>query len=262
MAISSCQQDTSTESYMELVVSLPVFIILHVLLFGNTMFYEWKSYKKNRGIKRKKLGTRISFIFLQLNAIYFMITELLRTVIDPLNKFAQRNGTICFYLALNTKIFLIMYYGIYMIQILLRLEMAFHGSYLALNKVTLFILTNLICIPTISTMVIYLSYAEPPCILNWEPFDVADTLFGVCYYQSRDGFLNVVALMGIFIVVIVNIIHGIIFAIKLKKLLNHDTSFDLKTLTIKHTTLTIIATISTMLCWILTIVLYGIVGFG
>eukprot|EP01084_Bolivina_argentea_P079096 143522_1 len=255
MSIEICPMEEPFDAaYTEIAVSVIFFMILQILLLGHTLFYEYKSYKRKGKIIKAKISIRITFILLQLLGFYFLFVDLLRFVMDPYIQFLQKNDFGCSLVAYSPKIITIIYFATYLVQVLLRLEISFRGSFLALSKRTVIILAIIISIPATFVTVTYFIFVDKPCIWQWKPPDInVNNNFAFCDFHT-EGIANTAIGLGIFWIVIVNVIYGVIFGIKLKHVLRQSeadkkTSFKLKSLIIKNTILTTIGSISTLINW-------------
>eukprot|EP01084_Bolivina_argentea_P103281 185021_1 len=264
MSAGTCEWDNFQGYYLEFAITLPICIMLQLILFANSIYYEYRNQKKS-GPKKTvmKLRLRLTFIFLQLSGLYFTIVELFRFVIDPPTSTLQ-NSIFCDILAYSPKLITAIYYGCYAYHILLRLELSFKGSYLALSKRTIILLSCITGIPCILFPILILIFSPSPCLWTWTPTDI-NKQFSFCAYRNY-GIVNIFILLGIVYAVAMNITFSIMFTVKLKQLLSRNedkkTSFKLKSLVVKNSILTLFGCVSTLLNYILWIALSPSTGVG
>eukprot|EP01083_Nonionella_stella_P246700 856151_1 len=261
MSAGACDfEDVYRGSYFEFAIAIPLCIIYQLAILSNSIYYEIK--KGKRSDSKMKLSLRISFLFLQFCGLYFSINDLLRFVIDPWTSIVHDN-VLCDLTAYSPKFINVLYYTCYEAHILLRLRASFQGSFIQLRNSTviclsLFLVAGVMCAPLI------LIFSPAPCHWEWLPMDLNHTL-SLCAFRNF-GIVNVIILGGIGTVVIANITYGAIFTIKLKKLLSRQSNahitFQLKTVVIKNVLLTIIGCGSTLLNYVLWIVIGGRTGIG
>ena len=188
------------------------------------------------------------------------ILQLFRFVIDPIYEVLQHNDFSCRFMAFIPKTVTNIFYGIYLYQILLRLKKSFQGSYLEISKVTYWIL----CILIISFGVLFPAALlfvnnDSPCIYTWYPSDFMPIksedhlLFCSLPLSKNTGPL---LFFGVLFTVASNLYFGIVFSVKLSKLLsnqkgNHAVKFNMKALMIKMGILTLTGSVATLICWTL-----------
>ena len=254
MADEICEFDDFAAPYIEISLSIIIFIILQVWLLKHTIYYECKSFKKHKQIHRTKLSVRISFISLQLCVLYWLIVDLFRFVLDPFFKFVQNNPVSCSWAAYTPKAIVMTYGIVYLHQIYLRVYQSFRGSHLALSNTFLTLLAIFIFFPLITCDIaffIVLADINKPCIWIWKPMDIAvSNDFAFCDYRN-EGLSSMIIGFSVLWVLISNIVVGCIFALKLRHVLRANagqevTSFRLKSLIIKNGILTTTATVSTL----------------
>ena len=271
MATNYCPLDNFEAPYTELAISLILFLILQLWLLLHTLYYERKSYKKHQEIQRTKLSIRISYTLLQLCGLYWIIIDILRFLIDPYFQFLQNNSLSCGIAAYSPKIIVIIYFAIYLHQILLRLELSFRGSHLALSRNSIIVLSFFILIPTIIVPTAFFSALNSdnvPCVWKWSPIDITvPSDFAVCDYYNTGLASNIIGI-GIIWIVLANITIGAIFGCKLKRVLRNGgdndpkSSFKLKSLIIKNTILTTLGSVSTLFNWFAWLILTPLTGVG
>ena len=113
MAYSSpeCLDDDDTGFYWETAISIPLLLIFHVLLLAHTIHRERNGRHDSKF--RKATTQRSLYIALQCLAIYWLMNDLLRYVIDPYTKFI-RNSPLCAICAYSPKIISAEFYAIYL----------------------------------------------------------------------------------------------------------------------------------------------------
>eukprot|EP01084_Bolivina_argentea_P238255 400272_1 len=270
MAIDYCNfENKFGAAYTEIAISVIIFMILQLLLCYNTCYYEFQGYRRENQFKQTRLSIRITFVALQLCGFYFTFIDLIRFVIDPYVKFAQQSNFMCALIAYSPKVISIVYFAIYLCQVLFRLEASFRGSFLAISKRYFLSLAVFILIPSIIVPSSFLILVDKPCIWKWDPIDIqTNNEFGFCDLHT-EGMANAIIGIGIIWIVITNIIYGFIFGSKLYKVLrskrsNDDItgSFRLKSLIIKNTILTTTVTISTLVNWFMWLYFSSVIGVG
>eukprot|EP01083_Nonionella_stella_P192734 712248_1 len=255
-----CDFEDFDHSFIEIILFLIIYMFLQLLLFAQTMFQEYQIHHRTRERRHKpQLSIRAVFIALQVTGFYFTLIDLLRYVLDPYTHFAQNNASSCSLLAYSPKVSSIIYYGLYLISILLRLETSFRGSAYAINRTTYILLALFIILPgIIAPIVFFVSVRDiEPCVWKWTPSDmqVPDN-FAFCDFHS-DAAANLAPMFGVIWIVIANIVYGVIFTVKLNAVLtlsegaSGSSTFALKSLIIKNTILTVAGSVSTLINWML-----------
>eukprot|EP01084_Bolivina_argentea_P029656 55065_1 len=270
-----CKTDEFKAAFLEFGISIPVFIILQLTLLFNTIYHEYIQ-RNDTKYQSISLKLRVLFIVLQLIGLFWTIVDLFGFVIDPFT-LMLRDNTGCDLTAYSPQIVPILYYGIYLYQVLLRLELSFADSFLALTKRSTIVLASFILIPLTIIPILHfiLNRKNTACIQLWKPMDFphlytqSSNTFAFCYGQLGAA-STLIVVIGILWVASSNIIFGVIFSIKLHKLLsknegNETTKFRFKTLVLKNTIVSISGSISTIACWMLWIFMIQIdykLGFG
>eukprot|EP01084_Bolivina_argentea_P238406 400529_1 len=257
-----CPAEPFQGSFLELSLSIPIFIIFQLLLLIHTLFYEYKYYQEKRKIINSNISVRILFILLQICGLYWTFIDLLRFIIDP-NTFMLRNNIGCALVAHSPKIAPIIYYTIYLHIILLRLKLSFKDTYVAIHKCTFIILLSIIIIPFISFFILLYLISEPYCVWKWTPVDFDMTLTFCDIYTSNK--MRLLTGSGVCWIIGTNIILNAILCMKLRiflKKMDHKSSFKLKSLKIRNCILTIIASFSTLLTWCCWLILGNILPFS
>eukprot|EP01083_Nonionella_stella_P013340 37566_1 len=256
--MSHCDVDEPFNGILlEFAFMLPIVIVLQLLLFGQTV---WKEYKRSNLIS---IQLRIFYIVIQVLGLLWSITDLFRFVIDP---FAPmfRNGSACNAIAYLTAIVPILYYSLYLYQIYVRTESSFSDSIYALKTHTKYLLLLfLVLIPSIAAPVSFFitNKENTSCILPWKPID-----FPSLYNHGSFAFCSLSIAPTAYIIItlftvwtgIANIIIGIIFCYQLHQLLATDVAihnsaaeFQFKSVMIKCCILTITGSISIILSYAL-----------
>eukprot|EP01083_Nonionella_stella_P009610 27595_1 len=265
-----CEDTNSRGTYSEFAILLPIFILLLVLLLCDTIRNECTQKTLMRRIDIK---IRASFIFVQVIALYFMISDLLRFTIDPYT-FILRGHFGCKMVALSHKIGTLAFYSIYFYHIIIRLQHCFKDSMFALSRCTIITLHlfNVVPVLTLVPIVVILDQSTIGCIKRWRPPDIdmyaqSDTLsYCASPIAPVDAIAAAIALLWI---VASNIIYAIIFGKKLKKLLAFasseadtlsDNEFNCKVIGIKVTILTLFGAISTVVNHVLWMVM-NLIGY-
>ena len=253
--MDACSDDVNafTGPYLEFAIAIPLFLILQLTLLSHSIYHE----RCNQNQQRISLKLRILFIALQVVGIYWTILDACRLLIDPPTKIFQ-GSTVCLIMAYSPKIVPAPFYLLYLLQILCRLESSFTGSFLQLSKCTVYTLLSLILIPVIIGPIIsfILNRHEHTCIALWNPNDnLFEYSLSFCDIPLEADAVLMYAFVLIWIVVM-NIIIGIIFSVKLNQLLsnhadNEQIQFRFKSLIIKNSILTLSGAVSTVVCYLL-----------
>ena len=143
----------------------------------------------------------------------------------------------------------------------MRLDSSFKGSYLQLSKRTLYIIGILTIIPAIFGPILSIvDNKRGACIAPWYPNDIQfDRDLTYCTlpvwstFEDNEWIVILTVILWV-LLPILNVSMGVIFSIKLKKLLsNHagseDIQFEFKSLIIKNSILTLIGVASTVICY-------------
>eukprot|EP01084_Bolivina_argentea_P194130 333042_1 len=257
----------SNAPFLELAILMPILLIILLTMLSITLYNEYTKRNDPTFTKvTKKL--RIPYIALQLIALYWLIIDFIRLTIDPLTSTPQQqaNSIGCDLMAWSPKILPLIYYFTYLYQVLLRLELSFKGSFLAFNKRTIFILSLCIFVPLglLPPFFFIANKNQSTCIGHWKPMDFSsmhkeNNPLTYCGLEiSSIG--NIILILGVLLVTTANIVFGLMFSIRLKKLLsmnkgNKNISFKFKGLIIKNSILTLCGTISTVLSYMIWIAL-------
>merc|ERR1719242_2679998 len=136
--MKSCGEDvdTFTGPYLEFAIAIPLFLILQLVLLSHSIHQE----RSNPNQQRISFKLRILYIALQLVGIYWTILDAFRLLIDPVTTSPRSSDVICHIMAYSPKIIPAPYYLLYLLQILLRLESSFRGSFLQLSNCTIYTL--------------------------------------------------------------------------------------------------------------------------
>ena len=237
MALDYCEFNAFHTPYIELAASLVLFLLLQSWLFINTCYHEFKAYKKKRDFEGTKLSIRISFIILQICALYWLITDFIRMGIDPWYHYLSQDIFICSWLSYSPKVISIIYLSAWLHQTACRLQLSFQGSHLAVTKKQWIWLIGAIFIPGVLFPVAFLALlqapnAQKPCLYQWQPIDIqVNDKFAICDFHIWDGYIFYIVGLGIAWNVGANVIIGFIFTLKLKKVLKMtETGMDRKSL--------------------------------
>ena len=234
--------------YYEPAVLIPIFIMLHLLLLSHTIYHEVKG-RRNGSFENISIRARVFYIMIQIIGIYWLFDDLFRLVIDPYVP-VLKNNYLCDIAGYSPKIIPGPFYGVYLYQILFRLDQAFTDSFLAMNKITIY-LFQLCIIPIAIGPMVFLSVYDHPhvCIQSWEPLDVSATLkYCKLPITALTSYCIIAALIFI---TILNIIFGAIFTVKLHSLLsgNHENEkikFKFKALIVKNCILTLTGSVTSV----------------
>eukprot|EP01084_Bolivina_argentea_P316181 547996_1 len=255
----SCPWEIYTGSFWEFQISLPLCIIFLLLLFIHTLIYEVRNrHQKSTVNAKRQFIFRLTFIILQICGMLYLFGDLFRFVIDPFTLILRRNF-LCNFTVYIPKLYGPIYYGCYIIHILLRLELSFKGSFVELGKNTFISLLIITVFLTVCTIILILIFGPNPCIWDWKPSDMNVSSFSFCSFRNT-GIVNIIIMSAVGCELILNMTVGIMFYVKLKKLLslkkghNKHSSFGFQSLAIKNTILTAIGCISTLLSYLIWII--------
>eukprot|EP01084_Bolivina_argentea_P312980 541909_1 len=138
MSVKYCTWDNRQDYYLEFGVSLPICITWLLLLFIHTLRKEFNNKHPKRNDTRQIIF-RSTFIIIQACSLSSLINELFRQIIDPFT-FISRNKTTCNITSKFPTCITAIYYSCFIIHILLRLDLSFKSSFVALRRSTLIIL--------------------------------------------------------------------------------------------------------------------------
>ena len=242
-----------TSPYLEFALGLPIIIVLQSTLLFHSLYHEHK-YCRNREYQQISLQSRILYVVQQLVGLYWCLLNLIRYV-------RLQTSVHCFE-AYSSRIVPFVYYGIYLYQILLRLYASFKGSYLELSRCQLYTLGGFAFIPVIIALIIILTSSAP-----WTPTDIKSDNLELCtlalpvldYPMEMDLPGGLLVIGYIVWIPMMNMVFGVIFSIKLNKLLsknkhNEDIKLQFKSLIIKHAILTLIGFVSSIINYVLLLV--------
>ena len=252
--------DIRTRPYLPNAVVVPTIICFQSSLLFHSLYHEIKHHH-NKESQKIFLQQRILYIVLQLTGLYWTILDLFRFVILPTRINCNAIE------AYSPKILPILYYLIYLYQIFLRLNTSFKGSYLELSKRNLYILGGFVNIPIIIGNIIFFTITRDtrPCVATWKPADfqfdddLQYCIFPVVVLNYSGEMDGASALAFIFLfawIPAMNLLIGVIFSIKLNKLLSHheangDINFEYRSLIIKNSILSLLGSISTLVTYAL-----------
>ena len=211
---------------------------------------------------------RILYITIQIITLYFYANDLFKFVIDPM-LLILRDTILCDIAAYTTKFLPPVYYSVYLFQVLLRLELSFRGSHLALSRRAIVILFFFLSIMAIGFPISMIFTMQPSCIWTW----TQNSMFEIHNHQEHThnslcaspntGPMQFVTGAFAFSILGLNILFGMIFGMKLKQTLSMNTmddaqgrrsvctgsahDFKLKSLIIKNSILTFIGSLSTLI---------------
>lgn len=253
--------------YLAIAISLPLFIILQLLLLIISICQQLKLKANNDRDKAEiSLKSRLLYITLQCIALIWTLVDLLRAVIDPHTRILNQEDFSCQIYAFIPKIIPILFYVLYLYQIMSRLETSLSNSYLAIGKNVVYIFYGLIFIPIISGWIVFiiLNSKETICFHEWNGsgLDIKDEQFGFCDFPLNDAAIYAYGFV-IGWICFLNVIFGGVFSFKLNKLLmdhkdNENIKFQFKSLIVKNTILSLTGSISTVVCWLLWRFIFGV----
>ena len=243
--------------YLEFALGIPAFISLQLLLLFHSIHHEFV-HRENEVYQQVSIKSRILYIILQFLGLYWTTNDLFCLVIDP-QTHLLRDNIGCDIMAYSPKIIPWPYYLVYLYQVLLRLDSSLKGSYLELSKKTLYFLNAITVIPVIIAPIIFfiLNRSERTCIAPWKPNDFHYDNFSNCWLPLQQNSIALLVYTAVLVwIPIINIIIGIIFGVKLNKLLsshkdNDHIKFQFKSLIVKNGILTLTGSVSTIVNYLL-----------
>eukprot|EP01084_Bolivina_argentea_P091264 164312_1 len=225
-------------------------------VFQTILFLHYMVHIKNLLEKKTALWIIILFISSHTIANLLQWTEFIRQYIVTsfYPQWFLNSLSFCEYTAFSNRLYVPLWYGIIIILLLLRLFKSFECSIHRLSTKTFITLLFFVTVPIISLQFIYIIMIQKPCIShfinNSDHFYCVDELIGIRYYLQ---------FLGILLIAVYNIFMGVLFAVKLHAVMKFGVSdtFDLKLsdLMIKNTIITFFMVISTVLFWILMVML-------
>eukprot|EP00484_Ammonia_sp_Unknown_P020153 CAMPEP_0197035636 /NCGR_PEP_ID=MMETSP1384-20130603/13377_1 /TAXON_ID=29189 /ORGANISM="Ammonia sp." /LENGTH=355 /DNA_ID=CAMNT_0042465721 /DNA_START=126 /DNA_END=1193 /DNA_ORIENTATION=- len=234
------------------------------------MYHEYTK-RSNGQHNQIKLALRVCYLIIQIVGLYWTFIDLLRFVIDP-HTLMLRNNVGCQITAYSPKLIPSVFYGCYLFQILFRLQNSFKDSFLAVRKGTFWSILILNAFFLIAAPLLILMFNERTsvCVYTWHPADSAlvplTTPLSFCGIQLG-GTGNLILVVGFLWVAVMNIAFGIMFSVKLHKLMSSASvanggtvHFKLSSLILKNSILTLIGATSTLLSYALWIT--NLLGVG
>ena len=280
-----------TGSYLQYLIGIPIFIIVQTILLTYSIYNE--CLRKQSKSKKSAYKLRISSILLQTIALSWYINDLLRFIIDTniSSKYTSSTSNTnilqhpipCNILSYTPKLMPIIYYTLYLYQILIRLAESFRTSHLELTKCAYrcywLAVMVIISMGTVFLMfnkgVIYDHHINLPCLLIWEPhdiqyakalYDTEDISFTICDWEIRPT-ARIIISIALISILFTNILFCWIYGHKLQILMRNDAvtnsphtvdiQWKFKSLIIKNCTLCIAGSVSTLLCWVCWLALPG-----
>ena len=217
--------------WTEFCILLPIIIIMQFAILSHTIYHEI-TRRHQKQFKKVPIKSRLSFYVLQILGLWWTICDFLRLTIDPgtyilHNHTTYQYNAVCSIVAYTPKIMPCLYYLVYLYQILMRLRTSFIDSYLEISKHVYGILLGSILIPMIIGPITFFIFnsTETTCIAKWNPKDFPQLGLTYCEYQIRPYTVGAwVYTLSASWIPIVNIIFGIIFSVKLNKILSKNNS--------------------------------------
>lgn len=165
-----CDVDAATVGHYKFIIICSIFLLLHILLLTHSFYHEYIRRNSKRFAKVKVM--RWMYIGMQGIALIWIIIYMLVFGIDPHTP-VIRNTFLCDLSAYSLCYIPGIFYGIYLFQLVLRLEVSFQGSYLAPPIYVLRTLKGLaVFISVLST--IFLAADDPhlTCLRSWDAPDL------------------------------------------------------------------------------------------
>eukprot|EP01083_Nonionella_stella_P060633 158245_1 len=260
---SRCTVDSAPfiDSYLQFAITNPIFLLLQFLLLYNTI-------TNYQALKKIDIKIRFLYFSMQIATILFLLIELLKNVILPHD---IRNSSSQFYcnMASYNPMICILSYFLLLLYLFYRLDFTFKGSVYRLSKFSRIFLSLFLCVPPLSSIVIFPILADDACIWDWHPFDLNEPNLYLCAtdYSSDNQAIYVVYVCLVWDVVM-NIIIAVLFYRKLKQILDgaggsraNRHTMQTKRLMMKNTILTMCCVVSTLISWILWLV-FNLLTYG
>ena len=244
-------EDVYKRSYYLIAGVISVFITLQLLLLLISIYKVSCSKNNNDSIIQHTIKSRILYILQYIFLILATVNDLLRAVIYP--RFSHTDLIWCEIYAFVASGVGLLYYLVYLCQILMRLQTSMQNCYLQISKRQAVFLYGLAFIPTSCSMVVvlYLNLNESVCLREWRPSDFWNLRY--CAVES-DIPSHIAFGFTLVWILVMNTIICIIFAVKLNKVFydhpeNEDLKFQTKSIIVKNTILSITGMITTLVCW-------------
>ena len=257
MAVACSDENQLKGSFYAPALMIPILIILQLSLLSQTIYFE---YTKRIQCKKVKVQSRLLYISLQIIGLSWTFNDLFRFVLDPRYNIIY-NNFLCVITAYLPKLIPSIFYGVYLYQILTKIQKSFAGSYLSMSKLTYNILLFFVVAPAVLFGVIFVIFNDKSvCGQKWIPSDVASELY-FCSLPN-DGKASPIIILGLLYFPGMNILFGAMFSVKLAKVLsnnkdNEKMKFEMKSLIVKICILVLTGSISTIFCWSLWVAMLG-----
>ena len=200
------------------VIPSTVIAILSILLLIHTIHNECCRLDE---IFRRVKTLRILYIILQILALAILTFNVLRLAVEPQYQFISSGHTSwCKWFAYLPHFIPAIYYAIYLMMILIRLEMSFKDTDFALSRRTVHILRiSILILPVVVTGSLALDVTVPSCLNTWSAPDLAYDL-SYCWLPVDEMILYKYHVMpaGVMWVCGLNIIFAALFTVKLLSL--------------------------------------------
>ena len=228
-----------------------IVIALQVILFLQTLYRECSHRNMDKYTNIRTL--RMMFICMQLLSLLFQISDSFLFTIDVYLP-ALRPTFVCQFIAHSVLYFPGLFYGLYLYQIVLRMQISLKGSALALSTTTRWILKIMILlIPLLASTALAFDGLNTICFRSRDELKYCNVP-SVSLLVFKYHIYDVVVLL----MVMLNITFGVIFGVKLQKFIKMGTAgtnqvkqFKFKSLIIKNQILTIVGCVTTTFGFIL-----------
>lgn len=253
-----CDSEPRESNYWHYVIVPPIMTILQLTLLLNTCLHFRDFAKIPRQIKAS------IFIMQTIGLLWYIHDIFKEGIISHFGSTLAHNYWLCFLTGYGDKIFPFLFYGMLILQLLLRLKLTFQDTGQVLSNCRFRLLFMVYVLPLSVFLTLWLIFLPSPCLVEWEPIDYNHTLYN-CYstYHSSTPATSV-AYIGIPWVLLTNICFGLLFSIKLNRVVKAmavtlDSNMvsntnkrlnGVKHIMFKNTILTIAISISTLVAWI------------
>lgn len=229
--------------YFNTIVTVLVIAVI-LLLLTHSLYTEW-SKRHDLNFQVIPIQSRVGYIMLQCLALCGIISDFIRLIIDPLQSFLP-NTIGCFLITYSPKTIPGLSYSIYLYLILLRLQ-NLDGTYLNTSQCTIRVLRGFICSVMGFQVAFLFADQDSVCLHPIHPTNMERELWYCELTVSKHRLW--LALSGITMIALLNIVMGILFARKMQQVVQVNAQF--RDIVTRNTILTATGSISTLLCYCL-----------
>lgn len=246
-----CDGDPNNTPMIQDTIIMSLLILTLCCLLTHSLYTEF-SERNDLNSEILSIKSRVGYIVLQCLALYWVTSDLIRFIIDPLHSFLP-NTFGCIFLTYSATMVPGVFYTVYLYLILLRLE-NLNGSYLSTSVHTSSILRFFITSVMVFQGVFLCIDDDPVCLHPLHPPDM-DRKLRYCELRLTDD-RKWLALGAITMIALLNLAMGALFARKLQQIVrvmqaNQHLNIRLREIVIQSTLLTVTGSISTFACYIL-----------